>query len=462
MEKINQIEIKNSKGIGKDIYELIQDLYPICRSITGNGVRETLNKIKQHIPLNISEVPTGTKVFDWEVPKEWNINDAYIKNSKGEKIVDFKKSNLHVLNYSIPIHKKISLTELKKHIFTLPEHPDWIPYRTSYYEENWGFCITHNQFQNLRDEQYEVCIESSLIQGSLTYGEIFLKGKIKDEVLLSCYVCHPSMCNDNLSGVSLLTYLAREINKVNHNLSYRFLFIPETIGAITWLSKNEKKINNIKHGLVATCVGDSSGKMTYKKTRNGNNIIDKIVTNVLTESKEPFEIVDFFPTGSDERQFCSPGFNLPIGSLMRTIYDKFEEYHTSADNLNYVNSKSLENSFEKYLKIIKQLEEIKVEEKESNQKNVKNKIIIKSDEEIFYNNLNPKCEPQLGRRGLYNMVGGQKNSIQNMLPIFWVLNLSDGTNSISDIVKKSNLEIQDIKNAINILIKKNLLKMDTK
>ena len=186
------------------------------------------------------------------------------------------------------------------------------------------------------------------------------------------------------------------------------------------------------------------------------------MTNVLTESKEPFEIVDFFPTGSDERQFCSPGFNLPIGSLMRTIYDKFEEYHTSADNLNYVNSKSLENSFEKYLKIIKQLEEIKVEEKESNQKNVKNKIIIKSDEEIFYNNLNPKCEPQLGRRGLYNMVGGQKNSIQNMLPIFWVLNLSDGTNSISDIVKKSNLEIQDIKNAINILIKKNLLKMDTK
>ena len=461
MEKINQIEIKNSKGIGKDIYELIQDLYPICRSITGNGVRETLNKIKQHIPLNISEVPTGTKVFDWKVPKEWNINDAYIKNSKGEKIVDFKKSNLHVLNYSLPIHKKISLTELKEHIFTLPEHPDWIPYRTSYYEENWGFCITHNQFQNLRDEQYEVCIESSLIQGSLTYGEIFLEGKIKDEVLLSCYVCHPSMCNDNLSGVSLLTYLAREISKVNHNLSYRFLFIPETIGAITWLSKNEKKINNIKHGLVATCVGDS-GKMTYKKTRNGNNIIDKIVTNVLTESKEPFEIVDFFPTGSDERQFCSPGFNLPIGSLMRTIYDKFEEYHTSADNLNYVNSKSLENSFEKYLKIIKQLEEIKVEEKESNQKNVKNKIIIKSDEEIFYNNLNPKCEPQLGKRGLYNMIGAQKNSIQNMLPIFWVLNLSDGTNSISDIVKKSNLEIQDIKNAINILIKKNLLKMDTK
>ena len=461
MEKINQIEIKNSKGIGKDIYELIQDLYPICRSITGNGVRETLNKIKQHIPLNISEVPTGTKVFDWKVPKEWNINDAYIKNSKGEKIVDFKKSNLHVLNYSIPIHKKISLTELKEHIFTLPEHPDWIPYRTSYYEENWGFCITHNQFQNLRDEQYEVCIESSLIQGSLTYGEIFLEGKIKDEVLLSCYVCHPSMCNDNLSGVSLLTYLAREISKVNHNLSYRFLFIPETIGAITWLSKNEKKINNIKHGLVATCVGDS-GKMTYKKTRNGNNIIDKIVTNVLTESKEPFEIVDFFPTGSDERQFCSPGFNLPIGSLMRTIYDKFEEYHTSADNLNYVNSKSLENSFEKYLKIIKQLEEIKVEEKESNQKNVKNKIIIKSDEEIFYNNLNPKCEPQLGKRGLYNMIGAQKNSIQNMLPIFWVLNLSDGTNSISDIVKKSNLEIQDIKNAINILIKNNLLKINTK
>jgi len=453
---MEKIKIENSNGIGKEIYELIQELFPICRSITGDGVRETLKIIKKHIPLEIVEVPTGTKVFDWEIPKEWNISDAYIKNSKGEKIIDFKKSNLHVLNYSIPIHKKISLTELKDHIFTLPEHPDWIPYRTSYYKENWGFCMTHNQFQNLKDEQYEVCIDSSLINGNLTYGEIFLEGERKDEVLFSCYVCHPSMCNDNLSGVALLTHLAKEIIKTKQNLSYRFLFIPETIGAITWLSKNEEKTKNIKHGLVATCLGDS-GITTYKKTRDGDNIIDIIATKVLTESKEPYEIIDFFPTGSDERQFCSPGFNLPIGSLMKTIYDRFKEYHTSADNLSYVNPKSLGNSFETYLKIIKELEVVNVKNG-LKQKMVENKTSTKINEEIYYENLNPKCEPQLGRRGIYNLIGAQKNNIQNMLPIFWVLNLSDGTNSISDIVNKSNLGIQDIKNAIDILMKNNLIK----
>jgi aminopeptidase-like protein len=461
MENIDQKEKNNSNEIGVEIYDLIKELYPICRSITGNGVRDTLKIIKQHIPLEIFEIPTGTKVFDWEIPKEWNINDAYIKNSKGEKIIDFKKSNLHVLNYSIPIHKKISLLQLKEHIFTLPDYPDWIPYRTSYYKENWGFCMTHNQFQNLKDEEYEVCIDSSLTNGNLTYGEIFLEGEKKEEVLFTCYVCHPSMCNDNLSGVALLTYLAKKLTKIKRNLSYRFLFIPETIGAITWLSKNEDKVRNIKHGLVATCLGDS-GKMTYKRSRDGHNIIDKIVAKVLTESKEPFEISDFFPTGSDERQFCSPGFNLPIGSLMRTIYDKFAEYHTSADDLVYVNSESLKNSFEKYLKIVKLLENFQEREKlkmiETHEEAIKNKL----ENEIFYVSLNPKCEPQLGRRGIYNMIGAQKNNIHNMMPIFWVLNLSDGRNSVSDIVKRSNLDIQDIKNAIDLLIKNNLKKLKTK
>jgi len=457
---MEKIKIENSNGIGKEIYELIQELFPICRSITGDGVRQTLKIIQKHIPLKIYEVPTGTKVFDWEVPKEWNILDAYIKNSKGEKIVDFKKSNLHVLNYSIPIHKKISLIELKEHIFTLPEHPDWIPYRTSYYKENWGFCMTHNQFQNLKDEQYEVCIDSSLINGNLTYGEIFLEGERKDEVLLSCYVCHPSMCNDNLSGVALLTHLAKEIIKTKQNLSYRFLFIPETIGAITWLSKNEEKIKNIKHGLVATCLGDS-GHMTYKKSRDGNNIIDKIVIDVLNESKEQFDVLDFFPTGSDERQFCSPGFNLPIGSLMRTVYDKFTEYHTSADDLDNVKSKYLENSFEKYLKIVKLLEnfqEKKVKTVEKHEEIIKNE----SENEIFYTSLNQKCEPQLSKRGMYGVIGGLKNKVDNMMAVLWVLNLSDGTNSVSDITKRSHLDVQDIKNAIIILVKNNLLTIKTK
>jgi len=222
------------KTVGYEMYQLIEKLFPICRSITGNGVRETLEIIKHQIPLEIHEIPSGTDVYDWTIPKEWNIIDAYIENSSGEKIVDFKKSNLHVLSYSIPIDKKITLVELKEHIFTLPEHPDWIPYRTSYYEENWGFCLPFNQFKELKEDTYHVVIDSTLENGSLTYGEFFLKGEKEDEILLSCYVCHPSMCNDNLSGISLLTYLSKILINVNLKYSYRFLFIPETIGAITW------------------------------------------------------------------------------------------------------------------------------------------------------------------------------------------------------------------------------------
>jgi len=450
---MEKIEIKNLKGIGKEVYKLIEVLYPICRSITGNGVRETLNIIKKHIPLEISEISTGTKVFDWEIPKEWNIGDAYIKNSKGEKIVDLKKSNLHVLNYSIPIHKKISLVELKKHIFTLPKHPDWIPYRTSYYKENWGFCMTHNQFQKLKNEQYEVVIESKLEKGNLTYGELFLEGETKNEVLFTCYVCHPSMCNDNLSGVSLLTYLAKELIKKKQKLSYRFLFIPETIGAIAWLSKNENKVRNIKYGLVATCVGDS-GHTTYKKTRDGNNEIDEIVNKVLIESKEPFEIIDFFPTGSDERQFCSPGFNLPVGSLMRTPYGKFPEYHTSKDNLDFINSENLENSFEKYYKIVKSLEEKSKTEQKKSDKNQKHK---ENSEKIFINLL-PKCEPQLGKRGLYRNVGGSKFLEHDILAILWILNLSDGNNTLNEISKRSSINLSILNDNAKILEEKGLIK----
>ena len=299
-------------NIGSELYDLIGELYPICRSITGDGVRRSLEILKAHIPLEIHEVPTGTKVFDWVVPREWNIRDGYIKDSTGKRVVDFSQCNLHVLNYSVPIKKKVSLDELKSHLFSVPERPDWIPYRTSYYADNWGFCLSHNRLQELSDEAYDVCIDSTLTNGHLTYGEYYLKGKTEAEFLFSTHVCHPSLANDNLSSIALATLLAKELSARSLRYSYRFLFIPGTIGSITWLSLNEARVSQIKHGLVLACMGDG-GKMTYKRSRQGNAEIDRAVSQVLKDSGEDHAIVDFSPYGYDERQFCSPGFQSPGG-----------------------------------------------------------------------------------------------------------------------------------------------------
>ena len=280
--------------IKDEMYSLMENLFPICRSITGNGVRQTLEILQNLIPLSQYEIPTGTKVFDWIVPKEWNINDAYISDSSGKKVVDFKDSNLHILNYSIPQDIEISFNELKKHLFSIPEQPDDIPYVTSYYNENWGFCLKHNRLLKMKNEMYRVVIDSKLENGSLTYGEFFIKGESEDEILISTYTCHPSMCNDNLSGVVVATALAKYLKNLKLKYSIRFLFIPETIGAISWLSLNQNKIKNVKHGLVLTCLGDS-GHFIYKKSRIGNAEIDETVEKILKKLKKKFEIVEFFP-----------------------------------------------------------------------------------------------------------------------------------------------------------------------
>ena len=416
------------------MYELMTELFPICRSITGNGVRKTDKIISKHIPLEMNEVPTGTKVFDWTIPKEWNINDAYVINPKGEKIIDFKKSNIHVMSYSIPINAKMTLKELKPHLFTHPEKPEVIPYRISYYNENWGFCLSHNQFLELEEGEYEVVIDSTLEDGSLTYGECLLKGESEDEILISCYTCHPSLCNDNLSGVVLATFLAKYLNTIKHRYSYRFLFVPETIGAITWLSKNEKNVNKIKHGLVATCVGDP-GNLTYKKSRQDDAIIDRVVKNVLKHSGKDHKIIDYFPPGSDERQYCSPGFNLSVGSLMRTEYGYFDEYHTSADNLEFVKGEYLADTFEEYLSIFYTLEN--------------NKTFI---------NQNPKCEPQLGKRGLYRTISGHQEGYFDEFALIAVLNLSDGQHSLLDISERTSIDFKSIKKATDLLSEHYLLK----
>jgi aminopeptidase-like protein len=420
--------------LGQDMHRLMTELYPICRSITGNGVRKTLNIIKRLIPLEIHEVPSGTEVFDWTVPNEWNIEEAYIKNSNGEKIIDFKDSNLHIVNYSVPVHKKVTLQELKEHLFTLPEHPDWIPYRTSYYGEKWGFCLTHHQYLALQEDTYEVYIDASLKPGYLAYGECFIPGESNEEVLISCHVCHPSLCNDNLSGIALAAFLAKHLSQLQLRYSYRFLFIPGTIGSITWLCLNELKVLNIQHGLVLTCVGDSGG-FTYKKSRRGNAEIDRIAAYVLEHSSPTHEIVDFFPYGYDERQYCSPGFNLAVGCFMRSPHGSFPEYHTSADNLNFVKPADLADSYSKCLAILQTLEENRT-----------------------YLNQNPKCEPRLGKRGLYKSVGGQSEGALNEMAILWSLNLSDGSHNLLDIAERSGMPFEVIKDAAHALAKHELLK----
>lgn len=421
------------ENIGHDMYQLIVELFPICRSITGKGFTDTLDKLTRYIPIDYHRVRSGMQVFDWSVPREWNITDAYVKNSQGEKVIDFRQSNLHILNYSIPIHVKMSLTDLKNHLYSLPEHPDWIPYKTSYYNENWGFCLSHNRLQELKDGEYEVYINSTLEQGHLTYGECFIPGNTEEEVLISCHACHPSLCNDNLSGVALTTYLAKILSTISLRHSYRFLFMPGTIGAITWLALNENQVSKIQYGLVVACVGDA-GHPHYKKSRRGNSEIDRIVSHVLLHSGQDFELEDFSPYGYDERQYCSPGFNLPVGSLSRTPHGQYAEYHTSADNLNLVNPVSLADSLQLYLETI---------------------FIIEKNHK--YLNTNPKCEPQLGKRGLYSALGGQKANRPDEISLLWVLNFSDGQHDLLDIAEKSGMKFRDIYTAASALFDKGLL-----
>lgn len=424
---------------GEDMLRFIAEAYPICRSITGDGVRRTLAMIGEsiggRIPLDVHEVPSGTPVFDWTVPREWSIRDAWIKDPSGRKVVDFQVCNLHVLNYSVPIHAKMPLEELKTHLFTLPDKPDLIPYRTSYYKEAWGFCLSHRVLTELPDGEYEVFVDSTLADGSLTYGECFLQGESEREILLSTHVCHPSLCNDNLSGIAVMTWLARALaDRPRRRYSYRFLFIPGTIGSITWLARNEERVGRIAQGLVAANLGDS-GTLHYKKSRRGDAEIDRAVLAVLGASGEPFGVEDFVPFGYDERQYASPGFNLAVGSLTRTPYGRYPEYHTSADNLGFVRAESLEGSLGTYLAVMDVLE--------GNRR---------------YLNLNPKCEPQLGRRGLYRAIGGDDAGRSRELALLWVLNFSDGEHSLLDIAERSGMAFAAIREAADALLQVELLR----
>ncbi len=418
----------NTSQIGREIYALIEELFPICRSITGNGLRATLDIIQKIIPVEIYHVPSGTEVFDWTVPKEWNIREAYIKDPNGDIVVNFAESNLHIVNYSVPINTKMPFNELRTHLFSLPEHPDWIPYRTAYYEESWGFCLSHNQLSSLKKGVYEVRIDSTLEDGYLSYGECYIPGKTQDEFLISTHICHPSLANDNLSGVALSVVLAKYLSSLSPRYSYRIIFIPETIGAITWLYVNQKSLGLIRNGLVVCGIGDG-GEITYKRSRHGNAEIDRAVKQVFADTGKREAVLDFDPFGYDERQYGSPGINLPVGRISRTPYGQYPEYHTSADNLDFINPVHLEDAF-----------------------NFIKRILFILENNHSFVNLFSKCEPQLGKHGLDDSLSDQTRAM------LWLLSLSDGHNSILDIALRSGTPFDQIMKAASILDDKGLLK----
>lgn len=419
---------------GANMFAIIERLYPICRSITGPGVRETMEIISAHIPLSVVETPSGTEVFDWTVPKEWSIRDAYVADASGRRVIDFRAHNLHVLNYSAPIRARMTLAALRTHLFTLPAQPDLIPYRTSYYAENWGFCLSHRVLESMQEGDYEVVIDSTLEDGALTYGEYVLPGETDDEILISAHTCHPSLANDNLSGIAVAVALAQRLaERPARKHTFRFLFAPGTIGAITWLARNEARVNRIKHGLVLTGLGDS-GDLVYKKSRRGDTMTDRAAAHVIGTRARKGRVIPFNPYGYDERQYCSPGFDLAVGRISRTPHGEFPEYHTSADNLSFVSPAQLTDSLAAVEEVIDVLERNAV-----------------------YENLNPKGEPRLGKRGLYRAIAGQTDSQHREMAMLWVLSGSDGQTSLLDIAETAHLSFAEIRAAADALAQAQLL-----
>ncbi len=423
----------SGQDLGAEMYGLLRELYPICRSITGEGVRETLRLLGRVAPIDTTEVPSGTRVFDWTVPREWNLRDAWIANARGERVVDFRRSNLHVVSYSVPVRRRIGLAELRDHLHTLPDHPDWIPYRTSYYAESWGFCLSRKQYEALDEPEYEVCIDSTLRDGSLSYGECVLPGEREGEVLISAHLCHPSLCNDNLSGLAVSVFLARALRERPRRYTYRFLYVPGTIGSISWLARNPEAAARVRHGFTLVCLGDAH-PLTYKRSIGGDAEIDRAAAHVLAHAEPGARVVDFTPFGYDERQFNSPGFRLPVGSLMRGRHGEFPEYHTSADDLGFVSAEQLERSHAAALAIVEVLEGNR-----------------------SYRSLSPYGEPQLGRRGIYRALGGEARLAELQYALLWVLACSDGSQALLAIAERSGLPFALIRRAADLLLEHELL-----
>jgi len=418
---------------GRRMHALAELLYPLCRSITGDGLRESLRMVSEKIPIEIKAVPSGTRVFDWSVPQEWKVREAWIRDSSGNDVVNFRDHNLHLVSYSRPVRQRMSLPELLPHLHANPRMPDAIPYRTGYYNEEWGFCLTQNKLDQLDDGEYDVCVDTELFHGELNYGELLIPGIGNEEVLISCHCCHPSMANDNLSGMVVATELALRLMDQPLRYSYRFLFVPCTIGSIAWLALNESLLPRIACGLVLACVGDS-GSLTYKRTKKHNSLIDRAVESVFRSSCPDATLREFMPYGYDERQYGSPGINIPVGCLSRSSCGTFREYHTSADDLSFISAEALQDTLEKI-----------------------DRMMFIVDQNPRHLNLKPMAEPMLGKYGLYEKTGGTKSGNFDELALLWVLGFSDGSNDLLAISEISGIEFDAILQAAHRLSEVGLL-----
>lgn len=409
----------------------MERMYPICRSLTGDGVRATLDILGEFLDLERHSVQSGNQAYDWTVNDEWNVRDAYIADVGGRRLVDFQEHNLHLVGYSIPVRATMTLDELRPHLHTLPDHPDWIPYRTSYYDRTWGFCLSERQLRSLGDGPYDVVVDATLEPGELTYAELVIPGETIEEVMLTAHLCHPSIANDNLSGLVIATEVARTLQSLpSHRFTYRFLFAPGTIGSITWLSRNLEQLAHIKHGLVLTGLG-GPGPLVYKRTRHGSRDVDRAVSHVV--ARRGGEVRSYSPYGYDERQFNAIGFDLPFGRLSRTPHGEYPEYHTSADDLSYVKPAELVNSYTAIIDVIDVLEG-----------------------DGRYRNLKPHGEPQLGKRGIYPTMGG-KSASNAVMAMLWTLAYSDGSASLLDIAATADMDFADIRVAASTLSSEGLL-----
>ena len=406
--------------IGDRLHAFARQLYPINRSITGQGVRDTLALVSEVLPLEINALPSGTSVFDWTIPDEWNLREAFIEDPQGRRIVDVRNHNLHVLGYSTPVDATMSLAELKPHLFSIPEHEDWIPYRTSYYRRAWGFCLTHRQLSELTEQQYRVRIDATLQPGVLNFGQAVVPGEIEEEFLISAHICHPSLANDNLSGIAITAFLGAALAAERPHHTFRIVFAPGTIGAIAWLATNPDAVRRVRHGIVAALLG-RPGPLVYKRTRLGQAPVDKAAAYVLRRRSASDEVIDFSPWGYDERQFNSPGIALNVGRLTRAPEGAYPEYHSSADNLELVTPAALEDSFRALCEIIDVV-----------------------DRNRRYRNLRGQGEPQLGKYGLYDSMGGASSVESGRLAMLWSLSLADEHHTLLDITERSGLPFDDV------------------
>jgi len=420
-------------SVGQGLHAFARELYPICRSITGGGVRRTLALIGQRLPLALREVPSGTRIFDWEVPPEWNIEDAYVLDPRGAPVVSFADHNLHIVSYSEPVQLSLSLEQLQARLHTLPAAPDWIPYRTSYYQRSWGFCLPHRQFSQLPPGRYHACVRSRLQPGSLTYGEWYLPGRTRQEVLLFTHICHPSLANDNASGMALLPALAAWLASAPRRYSYRAVFAPGTIGSLCWLKANEQRLGRVAHGLVLGLLGDAA-PLTYKRSRRGDCEIDRVAAYVLRDPALTGALIPFEPYGYDERQLCSPGFNLPVGRLTRSVNGGYPQYHSSADDLGLIRPAALAQSLAVCQRILSVLED--------------NRRWVGT---------HTKGEPRLGKRGLYGSTGGGSPAMRER-SLLWILNQADGSASLLDIAERSGVAFDEIAAAAGELARVRLLR----